>query len=111
MGLEAVKTRPSALRSLPRQTGATIRKRALPKALEPDGEVLNISEGICDGTITFSPRGNNGFGYDPLFVPDGYSQTFAELPDTIKNLISHRARALIGTREFLSQLDHPSVAS
>jgi XTP/dITP diphosphohydrolase len=68
----------------------------------PNGEVLNVSEGICDGTISFAPRGTNGFGYDPLFIPNGYSQTFAELPDTIKNLISHRARALIGTREFLA---------
>ena len=72
----------------------------------PDGEVLNVSEGICEGTITFAPRGSGGFGYDPLFVPDGYDQTFAELPDTVKNRISHRARALLNTREFLSQLDH-----
>jgi XTP/dITP diphosphohydrolase len=67
----------------------------------PDGELLNVSEGICDGTITFTPRGTGGFGYDPLFVPDGYDHTFAELPDTIKNHISHRARALIKTQEFL----------
>jgi XTP/dITP diphosphohydrolase len=68
----------------------------------PNGEVLNVSQGICDGTITFAPRGTNGFGYDPLFIPDGYSQTFAELPDTIKNLISHRARALFNTKTFLA---------
>ena len=73
----------------------------------PNGEILNISEGTCSGTITFSPRGTGGFGYDPLFIPDGHTQTFAELPDTIKNQISHRARALLGTRTFLSQLDHP----
>ena len=77
----------------------------------PEGEVLNLSEGICNGTITFAPRGTGGFGYDPLFVPDGYNQTSAELPDTIKNQISHRARALMGTREFLSQLDHPQRGS
>lgn len=74
---------------------------------KPNGEILNISEGTCNGTITFAPRGTGGFGYDPLFIPDGYDQTFAELPDTIKNQISHRARALMGTRAFLSQLDHP----
>ena len=68
----------------------------------PDGEVLNLSEGICDGTITLAPRGTGGFGYDPLFVPDGHDQTFAELPDTIKNLISHRARALMNTKAFLA---------
>lgn len=74
---------------------------------KPNGEILNLSEGSCNGTITYEPRGTGGFGYDPLFIPDGYEQTFAELPDTIKNRISHRARALLGTRTFLSQLDHP----
>jgi XTP/dITP diphosphohydrolase len=72
-----------------------------------DGTVLNVSEGICEGTLTFAPRGNGGFGYDPLFVPDGYSQTFAELPETVKNRISHRARALLKTKQFLtSAKDH-----
>jgi len=70
----------------------------------PDGEVLNLSEGICEGTLTFAPRGTNGFGYDPLFIPDGYDKTFAELPDTIKNRISHRARALLQTKEFLKSI-------
>jgi XTP/dITP diphosphohydrolase len=65
------------------------------------GTVLNISEGVCEGTIAFVPRGEGGFGYDPLFIPDGYDQTFAELPENIKNQISHRARALFQTREFL----------
>ncbi len=69
----------------------------------PDGTVLNISEGVCNGTITFEQRGAGGFGYDPLFVPDGFTQTFAELPDSIKNQISHRARALLKTRGFLTQ--------
>jgi len=72
-----------------------------------DGTVLNVSEGICEGTLTFAPRGDGGFGYDPLFVPNGYSQTFAELPETVKNRISHRARALLKTRQFLtSAKDH-----
>ena len=69
---------------------------------KPNGEILNISEGACSGVIALQPRGTGGFGYDPLFIPDGYDQTFAELPDTIKNQISHRARALMGTRTFLS---------
>jgi XTP/dITP diphosphohydrolase len=69
-----------------------------------DGEILNVSEGICEGTLTFAPRGNGGFGYDPLFVPNGYDQTFAELPENIKNRISHRARALLKTKQFLSSL-------
>ena len=70
------------------------------------GAVLNVSEGVCEGTIIFSPRGHSGFGYDPLFVPDGYNETFAELSEAVKNRISHRARALVKTRDFLSQLDH-----
>lgn len=67
----------------------------------PDGTVLNISEGICEGTITFKARGTGGFGYDPLFIPDGYDQTFAELPQDVKNRISHRGRALMKTANFL----------
>jgi XTP/dITP diphosphohydrolase len=70
----------------------------------PAGKVLNLSEGICEGVITFEPRGTSGFGYDPLFVPDAYDQTFAELSDEIKNRISHRARALIKVREYLREL-------
>ena len=76
--------------------------------VRPDGEVLNVSEGVCEGTIIFEPRGSGGFGYDPLFVPDGYNQTFAELPDEVKNRISHRARALMQTRD---SLDHLQPAS
>lgn len=74
----------------------------------PDGLVVNTSEGVCNGTITFEARGEGGFGYDPLFVPDGFEQTFAELPDSIKNQISHRARALLGMREFLFPNAHQS---
>lgn len=51
-------------------------------------------EGTVDGHIGVSERGRAGFGYDPLFIPDGYCQTFAELPPETKNRISHRARAL-----------------
>jgi len=66
-----------------------------------DGTVLNVSEGICEGRIIFAARGQGGFGYDPLFVPNGYNQTFAELPEEVKNVISHRARALMQTAQFL----------
>lgn len=50
--------------------------------------------GVCEGRITHIPAGESGFGYDPIFVPDGYEQTFAELGEEIKNRISHRAKAL-----------------
>lgn len=71
---------------------------------DSDGSILNISEGICEGSITFAPRGTSGFGYDPLFVPDGYDQTFGELSDDVKNRISHRARALTKVRAFLDSV-------
>ena len=50
--------------------------------------------GVCEGHIRHAPVGESGFGYDPVFVPDGYEQTFAELGEEIKNQISHRAKAL-----------------
>jgi len=67
----------------------------------PNHEVLNVFEGFCEGEIALAPRGSGGFGYDPLFVPDGYDLTFAELPEGIKNRISHRGRALAGAKQFL----------
>ena len=75
-----------------------------------EGQILNVSVGTCDGRIDFAPRGSGGFGYDPVFVPTGYDQTFAELAPAIKNQISHRARALAGASEFLRTLTIPSTA-
>jgi XTP/dITP diphosphohydrolase len=68
---------------------------------DPSGEILNLSTGICEGTIAYAPRGANGFGYDPVFVPEGYEQSFGELPTAIKEIISHRARALSAAHSFL----------
>ncbi len=65
----------------------------------PDDVVA--SEGVCEGRILEVPRGTRGFGYDPLFLPDGEALTFAELPDERKNAISHRARAAAALREAL----------
>ena len=59
----------------------------------PKGQCQMV-EGACPGVMLTAPRGVNGFGYDPLFVPDGYAHTFAEMPDIEKNAISHRAMAL-----------------
>lgn len=64
----------------------------------PDGSA-RIVDGRCEGRILEALRGAHGFGYDPLFVPDGHTQTFAELPPEVKNRISHRARALQRARE------------
>lgn len=61
-----------------------------------------LFEGIINGTIAREKRGGSGFGYDPLFVPDNYSQTFAEMGNDIKNQISHRAQAVKKLTTFLS---------
>ena len=58
--------------------------------------------GIVEGSIAMAPRGTGGFGYDPIFIPEGYDQTFAELSDAIKNEISHRARATHQLVTFLT---------
>lgn len=68
---------------------------------EPQVEEVRIFTGECRGRITDSPRGVGGFGYDPVFIPEGYAQTFAELSPQIKSQISHRARALHAVRAFL----------
>jgi XTP/dITP diphosphohydrolase len=62
-----------------------------------------LFDGVCEGKILFEPRGQNGFGYDPLFVPDGFTQSFAELGEDIKNKLSHRAQALEKLKIFLRQ--------
>ena len=59
----------------------------------PAGELVT-AEGRCDGTVGFTPRGSGGFGYDPYFIPEGYTRTMAELTEAEKNEISHRKRAL-----------------
>ncbi|HWN12117.1 MAG TPA: RdgB/HAM1 family non-canonical purine NTP pyrophosphatase [Pyrinomonadaceae bacterium] len=67
------------------------------------GKVLNISRGICEGTIAPEPRGTGGFGYDPVFIPAGYDSTFGELSPEIKAKLSHRAKALSAMRSFLRE--------
>lgn len=59
-------------------------------------------EGIVRGTIATTQQGNEGFGYDPVFIPDGYEKTFASLNPDVKNSISHRARAIEALREKLT---------
>lgn len=69
------------------------RFRCVMALCSPDGMTSTV-DGRCEGTIASSCRGANGFGYDPLFVPSGYEETFAELDAATKNRISHRAHAL-----------------
>jgi XTP/dITP diphosphohydrolase len=59
----------------------------------PDGRATEVFEGTVEGALTFPPRGNKGFGYDPIFVPDGHEETFGEMEPAAKHAISHRARA------------------
>jgi XTP/dITP diphosphohydrolase len=68
----------------------------------PDGRTLLVEEGECRGTIAPSPLGMGGFGYDPIFVPNGFTKTFAELGTEQKEAIGHRGKA---SRKILSNLD------
>jgi len=68
----------------------------------PDGETL-VARGECEGHLIDQPVGENGFGYDPLFVPDGFQKTFAQLLPEEKNQISHRAKALVKLEQLLAE--------
>lgn len=70
--------------------------------ISADGESA-LFEGIVEGRITHQPEGWGGFGYDPVFIPDGFNKTFGELPEGIKNKISHRAKAM---QKFIAFLTH-----
>ena len=65
-----------------------------------DGQAPLVFEGACEGSIMLEPRGSNGFGYDPLFVVNGFDRTMAELTSAEKNSVSHRARALAQLRSY-----------
>ena len=70
-------------------------------AIAANGEVIETFEGEVSGKILDAPRGENGFGYDPIFQPDGFDKSFAELSSEEKNRISHRARAYAKAKEFV----------
>jgi len=70
-------------------------------ALARESEILGKFEGVVEGLIVDLPRGSLGFGYDPIFVPNGFDKTFGELPIELKNRISHRARAIRAFRAGL----------
>lgn len=73
----------------------------------PDGQEL-VTTGVLEGSITTAPRGREGFGYDPVFLPNGFPKTLAEMPVAMKNQISHRAVALRAMKAKLEHLKAPS---
>ena len=91
------------LRELAGKANRAAQFRAVIALSDPAGNVRTV-EGSCPGVIIEELRGTNGFGYDPLFVPDGYCETFAELSSKVKNRISHRARALQKAHDAWAEL-------
>lgn len=73
-------------------------------ALITEDKKLYTLEGICNGTIAEECMGDGGFGYDPIFIPEGYDKSFAQLGEKVKNQISHRALAIIKVKKLLSEI-------
>jgi XTP/dITP diphosphohydrolase len=67
------------------------------------GDSVQTFSGFVEGKIGTEPRGENGFGYDPVFYPKGYDRTFAEMSDDEKNALSHRGRALRELQKYLKE--------
>ena len=76
--------------------------------VHPTVGVINVAKGECRGRIISEPLGTNGFGYDPVFIPDGYELTFGQLSNDVKARISHRAKSLALTKVFLMELLAPA---
>lgn len=68
---------------------------------DPRTGAVETFEGVCEGRIADAPRGAGGFGYDPLFIPEGHAQSFGELPPEVKQNLSHRSRALSKARRHI----------
>lgn len=83
----------------------TARFRCVLALLGPQGE-KHIVEGICEGHIDLQPYGKGGFGYDPIFIPKGYTDSFAALESKVKNTISHRGKALTGLLDVINSVFH-----
>jgi XTP/dITP diphosphohydrolase len=81
----------------------TARYIAVVAFFDPLKNLEHITKGVCEGKINQGISGTNGFGYDPIFIPKGYTQTFGILPQKIKNSISHRSQALAKMYSFLEQ--------
>ena len=92
-----------ALKGIP-NAGRTARYRCVAVLATPQGDIVH-TEGRCEGTLVAKRRGERGFGYDPIFVPEGWEETMAELTDAQKDRISHRGRAFRALRELLEVPD------
>lgn len=90
------------LREMEGKEDRTARFRTVIAYVTDEGEYL--FEGVCEGKITNKQKGEKGFGYDPVFSPDGYNETFAELSSVEKNQISHRGRALAKFVDWVEQV-------
>ena len=78
--------------------------KSVPHAAVKQGDrYVLTAKGVCEGRITTETRGEGGFGYDPVFIPDGYDETFAQLGTDFKNTISHRAKALEELERLLEE--------
>lgn len=91
------------LRELADKSDRSARFRTVIALSDPNGKI-QIVAGECAGVIIEELCGEHGFGYDPLFVPDGYTETFAQLDAAVKNRISHRARALKKAHDAWSEM-------
>jgi len=72
-------------------------------AISDKGKLVSLAEGRCQGKITLGPKGRAGFGYDPVFIPNGYKKTFAQMGIRKKNEISHRSRALTKAKHIIEK--------
>ncbi len=82
------------LKALPAEQAPFRARFVCSMCLAQNGQVIAAFEGTVEGHITLTPEGSEGFGYDPLFIPDGYNTSFGQLPAEVKNAISHRSKAL-----------------
>jgi len=97
------------LRELRKQNIATEKRSAQFRcviALAQNGKLLGVFEGFVEGKIVDPPRGSAGFGYDPIFEPKGFDQTFAEITPESKNKISHRGQAIAALRKALREIEN-----
>ena len=91
------------LEKLARHRNRSARFRCAIALAAPDGTLVAEAEGACEGVIADQAAGAAGFGYDPLFIPEGFDRTFAELGAEVKNRLSHRARALMALAAGVTQ--------